>query len=169
MIAFPWDLEPFHICFFEGLVTASNVSAWNSVVSGIAAHGVQWRVCVFPGEDELVALEAIASSLSKLVMLEGCTELIAPITEPTAVENLCKAREAEWKAHRKDQTCPSSVWNRNRKRLTKYGKNWMKWNVVKSADFCRTRSPRNLWCYYSLTCEAKEQNSNYEPQHNIHR
>jgi hypothetical protein len=50
---------------------------------------------VFPNEDELVALEAIASSLSKLVTLEGCTELIAPITEPTTVEDLCKARERE--------------------------------------------------------------------------
>lgn len=51
-------------------------------------------VFVFPNEDELVALEAIASSLSKLVTLEG-TELIAPITEPTTVEDLCKARERE--------------------------------------------------------------------------
>ena len=52
-------------------------------------------VFVFPNEDELVAVEAIAFSLSKLLMLEGCSELIAPITEPTTVEDLCKARERE--------------------------------------------------------------------------
>eukprot|EP00435_Cladocopium_sp_Y103_P048332 s1529_g14.t1 len=50
-------------------------------------------------EDELMALEAIASSLSKLVMLEGCTELIAPITEPTTVEDLCKVLGVTSRGH----------------------------------------------------------------------